>query len=53
MKKIRSEQIHSRVLVITKDNDFDRTRQAISFGVDEYLLKPVKKSANCESAADD
>ena len=43
LKKIRSEQIHSRVLVITKDNDFDRTRQAISFGVDEYLLKPVKK----------
>lgn len=42
-EKIRSEQIHSRVLVITKDNDFDRTRQAISFGVDEYLLKPVKK----------
>ena len=31
------------MLVITKDNDFDRTRQAISFGVDEYLLKPVKK----------
>ena len=53
LKKIRSEQIHSRVLVITKDNDFDRTRQAISFGVDEYLLKPVEKSANCKSAADD
>ncbi|WP_306480565.1 response regulator transcription factor [Mediterraneibacter sp.] len=43
LKKVRSAQIHSRVLVITKDNDFDRTRQAISLGVDEYLLKPAKK----------
>lgn len=44
LKKIRSGQIHSRVLVITKENDFDRTRQAISLGVDEYLLKPAKKA---------
>lgn len=41
--KVQNVKLENVSITKVKHNDFDRTRQAISFGVDEYLLKPVKK----------
>lgn len=42
LKKLRSEKNDIKVLILTADTDFERARQAISLGIDNYLLKPVK-----------
>lgn len=44
LKKLRSEQIRAKVLILTGNQDFSEARQAIALGVDQYLLKPVKKN---------
>lgn len=44
LKKLRAEDIGCHVLVLTADMDFKTAQQAISLGVDDYLLKPVKKA---------
>lgn len=44
LKKLRAEGADCRVIVLTEDADFDKARQAIELGVDNYLLKPLKKS---------
>lgn len=43
LKKLREAKQNCRVIVVTADKDFKRARQAIGLGVDDYLLKPVKK----------
>lgn len=43
LKKLREAGQHCRVIVVTADKDFKRARQAIGLGVDDYLVKPVKK----------
>lgn len=43
LKRVRDENIKSRVIVLTADRDFKAAQQAIGLGVDDYLLKPVKK----------
>lgn len=43
IKKLQEEQIFCRTLVLTSETDFKRARQAIQLGVDDYLLKPVKR----------
>lgn len=42
LRKLRSEKIDAKVIVITADTDFDHARQAISLSVDNYMLKPIK-----------
>lgn len=44
LKQIRAEKIHSRVIIITNEKDFDRVREVIALGIDEYLIKPVEES---------
>lgn len=44
LKRVREDQIASRVIVLTEDRDFKAAQQAISLGVDDYLLKPVRKA---------
>lgn len=44
LRKLRAEQIRFRVLIITAEQDFNKIRQAIGLGIDDYLLKPVKKA---------
>ena len=42
LRRLRAERIYFRVLIITADTDFDHARQAITLGVDDYMLKPVR-----------
>ncbi len=44
LKKLRADQVSCHVLVLTADTDFKKAQQAIGLGVDDYLLKPVKKA---------
>ena len=44
LKKLRAEKNGVKVLILTADTNFDRARQAIGLGVDNYLLKPIKKN---------
>lgn len=43
LKKLRGEQVRVKVMILTGDQDFQKARQAIELGVDQYLLKPVRK----------
>ena len=38
LKKLRSEQIRAKVLILTGNQDFSEARQAIALGGDQYLL---------------
>lgn len=51
LRKLRSEQIGAKVLILTGDQDFEKARQAIELGVDQYLLKPVNKYRVRQAAA--
>ena len=42
LKKLRDKGITSKVLMLTKDTDFNTAREAIELGADSYLLKPLK-----------
>lgn len=44
LKKMRAEKIDARVIILTSDTDFEDIRQAVSQGIDNYMLKPVKTS---------
>ena len=44
LRKLRADKLGIRVLILTSDTDFNHARQAIELGVDNYMLKPVKKS---------
>lgn len=52
LRKLREENISFRVLVLTTQTDFPGIRQAIQLGVDDYLLKPVKKAQLQKSLKD-
>lgn len=39
IEKIRKENSHAKILVLTCYDDFDYARKALKFGVDEYILK--------------
>ena len=41
LKKLRDKGITSKVLMLTKDTDFNTAREAIELGADSYLLKGV------------
>lgn len=41
MKKIRENQLESRIIVLSGYNDFDYARSAVDYGADAYLLKPI------------
>ena len=53
LRKLRADKLGLRVLILTSDTDFNHARQAIELGVDNYMLKPVKKIAAEESCASD
>ena len=40
LRKLRAEKNNARVLIVTADTDFGHARQAITLGVDDYILKP-------------
>ena len=42
LRRLRAEKIYARVIIITEDTDFEHARQAITLGVDDYMLKPVR-----------
>lgn len=44
LKKLRSDKLNVKVLILTEDQDFEHARQAIGLGIDNYLLKPVTKT---------
>lgn len=44
LRKLRRENAEAHVLVITEDTDFGHARQAIELGIDNYMLKPVKRA---------
>lgn len=44
LKKLRTEKNEVKVLIVTEDNGFEWARQAIGLGVEDYLLKPVRKN---------
>lgn len=44
LRKMRAAKINARVLIITADTDFDHARQTIGLSVENYMLKPVKRS---------
>lgn len=44
LKKLRGEHNRIKVLILTDDQDFNKARKAIELGVDQYLLKPVKRN---------
>lgn len=43
LRKLRAAGAACRVIVLTADMDFDKARQAIELGIDNYILKPLKK----------
>ena len=46
LKKLRSETDPGKgFLSLLENQDFSEARQAIALGVDQYLLKPVKKES--------
>lgn len=44
LRRLREEKVDARVLIVTEDKDFEHARQAISLGVDDYMLKPIELS---------
>ena len=44
LKKLRQEDAEAHVLILTDDTDFGHARQAIELGIDNYMLKPVKRA---------
>lgn len=42
LRKLRTEKNDAHVLIVTADTDFGHARQAISLGVDDYILKPFR-----------
>ena len=42
LKKLRRENIHSRVILLAEKEDFRQVRQALELGVDGYFIKPVQ-----------
>lgn len=42
LREIRSQQIDTKVIITTANDDFDMARIMISLKVNEYLLKPIK-----------
>ena len=44
LRKLRREKMDMHVLILTAEADFGRARQAIELGIDNYMLKPVKKT---------
>ncbi len=44
LKKLRADEAACRVIVLTADTDFNRARQAIELGIDNYILKPLKRA---------
>ena len=42
LRKLRTEKNNAHVLIVTADTDFGHARQAISLGVDDYILKPFR-----------
>lgn len=51
LRRLRAEKIYARVIIITEDTDFEHARQAITLGVDDYMLKPVRplQLKSCQS----
>lgn len=42
LRKLRTEGREFRVIIITKDEDFQQAKQAIDLGVDGYLVQPFR-----------
>ena len=42
LRKLRTEGREFRVIIITKDEDFQQAKQAIDLGVDGYLVQPFQ-----------
>lgn len=42
---VRREYPEMKIIIISGYDDFEYARQAISIGVDQYLLKPITKKA--------
>lgn len=49
IKYLRSKSASTRVIVTTANDDFDIVRSMLNLKVDDYLLKPVKKSTLTEA----
>lgn len=45
---VKKELPDTRVVIVSGHDDFEYARQAISLGVEQYLLKPISKSAFLE-----
>lgn len=43
LRRLRAERVDFRILVISAERDFQKARQVIKLGADDYLLKPVKR----------
>lgn len=46
---VKKELPDTKIIIISGHDDFEYARQAISLGVEQYLLKPVTKSAFIEA----
>lgn len=42
LKKLRSENIRPRVILLAEEEDFRQAKRALDLGVDGYFVKPVK-----------
>ena len=42
LKKLRSKNIQSKVILLAEKEDFRQAKQALDIGVDGYFIKPVK-----------
>lgn len=42
LKKLRSEGREFRVMILTKEENFQQAKQAIDLGVDGYLVQPIR-----------
>lgn len=45
---VKKELPDTRIVIVSGHDDFEYARQAISLGVEQYLLKPISKSAFLE-----
>ena len=43
IKKVRSFQMNTRFVIVSAYEEFEYARQALTLGVDDYLVKPVMK----------